>query len=89
VLTEETARRFFGKTDVVGKIIKLEEGHGTATFLITGVAKTISTHSSIQFEAVLPFSYLQTMFPDRAWLNSYLSTFVLLQPQADIKKSRK
>jgi len=86
VLTEETARRFFGKTDVVGKIIKLEEGHGTATFLITGVAKTISTHSSIQFEAVLPFSYLQTMFPDRAWLNSYLSTFVLLQPQADIKK---
>ena len=86
VLTEQTALRFFGKTDVVGKTIKLEEGHGMATFLITGVAKNIPVHSSIQFEAVLPFKYLQTMFPDKYWLNSYLSTFVLLHPQADVNK---
>jgi putative ABC transport system permease protein len=86
VLTEQSALRFFGKTDVLGKTIKLEEGHGMATFLITGVAKTIPIHSSIQFETVLPFKYLQTMFPDGDWLNSYLSTFVLLSPQADPNK---
>jgi putative ABC transport system permease protein len=86
VLTEESALRIFGKTDVLGKTIKLEEGHGMATFLISGVAKTIPIHSSIQFETVLPFTYLQTMFPDNNWLNSYLSTFVLLYPQADVNK---
>ena len=86
VITEQTALRFFGKTDVVGQTIKLEEGHGMANFTITGVAKDIPVHSSIQFEAVLPFKYLQTMFPDDTWLNSYLSTFVLLQRDADINK---
>jgi putative ABC transport system permease protein len=86
VLTEQSALRFFGKTDVLGLSIKLEEGHGTVTFLITGIAKAIPFHSSIQFEAVLPFKYLQTMFPDNDWLNPYLSTFVLLNPQADLNK---
>src|SRR5579863_3944183 len=28
VITRQTALRFFGKTDVVGKMIQLEEGHG-------------------------------------------------------------
>jgi putative ABC transport system permease protein len=84
VLTEQTARRFFGRTDVVGKTISFEEGHGLATFVITGVAKTIPFHSSIQFEAVLPFTYLQTMFRDDNWLNPYLHTFVLLNEHADL-----
>ena len=85
VLTEQTALRFFGKSNVVGQTIKLEEGHGTETFLITAIAKKIPVHSSIQFEAVMPFKYLQTMFPDNHWLNPYLSTFVLLYPQADVR----
>jgi putative ABC transport system permease protein len=84
VLTEETAFRFFGRKDVVGKTINLEEGHGMVTFVITGVAKTIPTHSSIQFEAVLPFKYLRTMFSDANWLNPYLSTFLLLDPHANL-----
>ncbi len=84
VLTEQTALRFFGRTDVLGKTINLEEGHGMATFLITGVAKTLPIHSSIQFEAVIPFKYMQTMFLDSYWLNPYLSTFVLLNSNADV-----
>jgi putative ABC transport system permease protein len=86
VITEQTAFRFFGRTDVVGKTIQLEEGHGTATFQITGIAKAAPVHSSIQFEAVVPFTYLQTMFRDKNWLNSYLSTFVLLRKDADVGK---
>jgi putative ABC transport system permease protein len=89
VITQQTALRFFGKTDVVGKTIQLEEGHGMADFTITGVAKDIPVHSSIQFEAVLPFTYLRTMFPDETWLNSYLSTFVLLRKGADVSKIKK
>ena len=86
VITEQTALKFFGRTDVAGQTMKLEEGHGLASFLITGVAKNPPLHSSIQFEAVLPFAYLQSMFPDDTWLNSYLSTFVLIRSNADIGK---
>jgi putative ABC transport system permease protein len=86
VITEQAAIKCFGTMDVVGRTIKLEEGHGTVSFMITGVAKDVPIHSSIQFEAVLPFRYLQTMFLDETWLNPYLSTFVLLQDHADINK---
>ena len=86
VITEQTAQRFFGKADVVGQTIQLEEGHGLANFMVTGVAKNLPDQSSIQFEAVLPFSYLRTMFADQNWLNSYLSTFVLLRSNSNIPK---
>lgn len=86
VLSEKTALRFFGKTDVVGNTLRLEEGHGIETFRVTGVAKEAPENSSIRFEALLPFGYLQTMFRDKNWLNSYLSTFVLLHPGSDLQK---
>ncbi len=89
VITKQTAIRFFGKTEVLGKTIQLEEGHGMANFVITGVAEETPVRSSIQFEAVLPIGYMQTMFPDETWLNSYLSTFVQLRKDADVGKIKK
>jgi putative ABC transport system permease protein len=86
VLSEETALKFFGSTDVVGKTLKVEEGRGIEVFLVTGVAKKIPHNSSLKFDAVLPFRYLQTMFNDSDWLNSYVSTFVLLHPHANLQK---
>src|SRR6202044_3367863 len=50
VITEQTAIKCFGTKDVVGRTIKLEEGNGTVSFMITGVAKDVPIHSSIQFE---------------------------------------
>src|SRR5262249_34852589 len=43
------------------------------------------TNSSIQFDAIIPFSYLQSMFTDKNWLNQYLTTFILLRPDADVR----
>jgi hypothetical protein len=85
VLSENTARKFFGTTDVVGKTLKIEEGNGIETLTITGVAKDAPTNSSIRFDALVPFSYLQTMFDDKNWLNQYLTTFILLNPGANPK----
>ncbi len=84
VLSEKTAIRFFGKPEVVGNILRLAEGIGIEAFRVTAVAKDVPENSSIQFEALLPFRYLQTMFMDKNWLNTYLSTFVLLRPGADL-----
>lgn len=89
VLSAKTAVRFFGTTDVVGKMIRLEEGNGIENFTITGIAKTAPANSSIQFEALLPFQYLQSMFSDNNWLNDYLSTFVQIRPLSDIDVVRK
>ena len=85
VITENTAIKYFGKTDVIGKTLKVEE-QGFQPLTITGVAKQPPANSSIRFDVVLTFRFLQSFFKDEFWLNQYLTTFVLLHPLADPKK---
>ncbi|PWV56885.1 ABC transporter permease [Chitinophaga sp. S165] len=85
VLSEQTAMKYFGKTDVVGRTLKIEE-QGIQTLTVTAVAKAIPANSSIRFDVVLPFRFVETFFKDGSWLNQYLSTFVLLHPLSDAKK---
>jgi putative ABC transport system permease protein len=88
VITEKIARKLFATTDVIGKRLDVEDTPDSlfASFTITGVAKDPPANSSIQFDILIPFSYLQIMFKDNNWLNAYLGTFVVLYPQADLKK---
>jgi len=83
VITEQIARDYFGKTEVIGKILQVEDGDHLEPFVITGVAKTLPANSSIQFELLIPFQWLSSKFDDTNWLNQYLSTFLLLRPDAD------
>ncbi|HEV8508458.1 MAG TPA: FtsX-like permease family protein, partial [Chitinophagaceae bacterium] len=85
VVSETTALKFFGTTDVIGKTLKIEEGRGIENLVITGVAKNAPANSSIQFDVLVPFKYLQLMFTDGNWLNQYLTTFILLRPGSDPK----
>jgi len=88
VITEKTARKFFGTTDVIGKRLEVADNPDSlfASFTITAVTKDIPSNSSIQFDVLLPFSYLKIMFDDQNWLNAYLGTFVIINPNADLKK---
>ena len=86
VITEKTALKFFGATDVVGKRLEVADNPDSlfASFTITAVTKDIPSNSSIQFDVLLPFSYLKIMFDDHNWLNAYLGTFVVINPKADL-----
>ena len=86
VLTEQSAMKFFGRTDVIGEVLKVEDGSYTEPFVVTGVATNIPRNSSISFEILVPISFLQKSFKDDDWLNQYLTTYLLLQPGADHKK---
>jgi putative ABC transport system permease protein len=85
VISESTAMKFFGTADAVGKTLKIEEGHGIEVMTVTGIAKDAPANSSIRFDMVVPFTYLQLMFDDNNWLNQYLTTFILLHPTANPK----
>jgi putative ABC transport system permease protein len=54
LLTQQTARRFFGTEDVVGKTIRMND---TVVFTVTGVLKDLPANSHLQFELLLPMSY--------------------------------
>lgn len=87
VLSEEVARRFFGKTDVIGKIIELPLGKDGAfqSFTITGIVPKSPQNSSIKIQMLLPIHLNERFGKDDQWMNYYLNTFMLLNDKADIK----
>ena len=87
VVTERTARRFFNRVNVVGEVFTLD-GDPSAQRLgkplvISGVVQDPPAHSSLQFDVLHPFGFMQLSFDDSNWLNAYLSTFVVLHPTAN------
>src|SRR5688572_25907648 len=86
VLTEKSARKFFNTTDVIGKLLEMD-GDPSADKLkkpmvVSAVIKDPPRHSSLQFDILFPFEFMQLSFTDDNWLNAYLGTFVVLRPDA-------
>ncbi|MEO9805299.1 MAG: ABC transporter permease [Reichenbachiella sp.] len=58
VLTEKTATRLFGHTDVLGKGLEIKE---KGTFQVTGIMKDYSSASHVQFEALVSYGTLHAI----------------------------
>ena len=88
VVTESTARKFFNSIDVVGKLLRLDADPSYDKFgkplIISGVVKDPPANSSLQFDVLFTFKFMQLSFEDNNWLNAYLGTFVELNPNVDI-----
>lgn len=88
VISESTAMRLFNATDVVGKVLRMNNDPSfqrlKKPMVISAVAKDAPKNSSIQFEILLPFSFLELAFIDTNWLNAYLGTFVVLEPTSNL-----
>ena len=79
VITEKTAKRFFGNTaNVVGKTIRIDN---KADYVVTGVIKDMPENSSLRFDWIMPFekTYRESPWLQR-WNNYSVNTFVELKP---------
>ena len=81
ILTEETAKKFFGITDAVGKILFFD--NDSVPYKITGVLKNFPVNSSISFNLLVSESSIQEHFTDD-WESGAFSTYFLLDHNADI-----
>lgn len=83
VLTQQLAEKYFGRQSPIGKVIRISD---TFNFTVTGIAKDLPENSSIQFDFLIPFWFMEEMGYD---LNSHegtnFSNFVFLQNNADYK----
>jgi putative ABC transport system permease protein len=86
VITEEMAKKYFGGSNAVGKIMLVNEAGEFIPHTVTAVAKDCPENSSIQFQVLLP---LKVSAADESnngnWFNYFLTTFVVLTPHADIR----
>jgi len=85
VLSEKTALKYFGSTDVIGKTLELQINNVFEPFVVTGVAKNPPQNSTIQFSILLPFKYNLKLYTDNTWVGFYMATFVVLNPNSDFK----
>ena len=84
VLSEDLARKYFGTTDVIGKMMALKFGDEFEQFKVTGVTENAPQNSTIKTSMLLPYAYLnRDNKKDDDWIGGHLNTFVLLTPRAD------
>lgn len=85
VITEETARKYFGDENPIGKIIRID---GAADYEIAGVVKSIPENSHFKFDILL--SYENLIKSSRSWDNSWVGervySYILLAPGADARE---
>ena len=86
VLSEDAAKRQFGSTDVIGKIVMLKDDSVFVPHKVTAVAKKCPQNSSIKFEMLLPIrESKEDALNSENWFNFFLNTFVVLDPHANVQ----
>jgi putative ABC transport system permease protein len=82
VLSEETASRIFGTTDVIGETLWVNENY---LMEITGVTRNMPANSHFRFDFL---ASIETVIPDQRdnfyyWVNNNLYTYILLAENTD------
>jgi putative ABC transport system permease protein len=87
VLSQTTARKYFGNTNPIGQIVSLTGGAVNAK--ITGVMRDIPENSQIKADMLVSMSSFQKIYghptSDSEWTNHNYYTYILLKPHADPK----
>ena len=76
VLTESTARKYFGDGDPIGKTLRFANQQ---EYTITGLAEDLPSSSHLHFDILVS---METVLPNlnSVWLSHHLHTYLLLQP---------
>lgn len=84
VITESTAKTFFGDQDPINQLIKIDNGQDLK---VTAVVKDVPRQSFFEFEYVMPFAYYEATqswvrYSKDNWNNNSFQMYVQLQPGA-------
>src|SRR5690606_18915842 len=89
MMTEETAKKFFGNADPMGKVVRL---NNQFDFKITGIYKEFPANAHLHPEVMISFSTLKdsVIYGERNlmsnWGNNAFYTYLLLPDHYDPEK---
>jgi putative ABC transport system permease protein len=81
ILTESTARKYFGNEEPLGKLLRI--GADSTHYLVTGVMRDVQSNSQFKFDFLASFSSLYANDNNTYW-NANYTTFLLLRDQKDL-----
>jgi len=82
VITERTAKKYFDRTNVVGKVFTFND---TTQYKITGVIKDMPKQSHFNFDFLMSMSTIGES-RENSWFSNNFNTYLLLKPGADPDK---
>jgi putative ABC transport system permease protein len=88
VMTESTAKKYFGDEDPVGKLVQLGNPNDAnkKTYEVTGVVKDTPSNSTIEFDVLLSSNAFNVAKCYWSWVWTQLETFVLFRENTDMAK---
>jgi putative ABC transport system permease protein len=81
MLSETSAKRFYGKEDPIGKTLKI----GTRSYMVSGIYTDIPKNTHFNFEIILSMPSLEESF-EQIWLSNNFHTYIRLHPETDINE---
>ena len=83
VISEEYAKKYFGKEDPIGKNLEIQLSNDLVIFTVTAVAARAPSASSIQYDMLIPHSNDRYLFSEaartRGWTNVFEETYILVK----------
>lgn len=90
VMTQSTAKKYFGDESAIGKLVQLggQNGEEKKTYEVTGIVADIPDNSYIQFDILLSMKSFPIERFYWSWVWTQLETYVKLTPSANIENVR-
>jgi putative ABC transport system permease protein len=82
ILTEATAKKYFGNENAIGKTLEMQLANEKVMFSVSGIVRSAPEESSIKYNALISFSNGKYLFSPRAmkaWFSINPETYVLLR----------
>lgn len=82
ILTESSAEKLFGSTQILGKSIKINNDE---TYIVSGVIKDLPKNCDYTFEWLIPFKKYETTNDWlKSWNNNGVKTLLQIEPNANV-----
>ena len=82
VITEKTAKAFFGNEDPIGKTIRVDNKYDYA---VSAVLKDLPNNTKFDFEYILPWDFVRRQGgADSIWDKNSVQAYVMLKPNTDV-----
>jgi putative ABC transport system permease protein len=82
LLTNETAKKYFGSSEAIGQNIEIQLGSEKVLFTVGGIVNKAPEESSIKFNLLISYANAKLLFGPgafRSWFNVQCESYVLLR----------
>ncbi|HEX4850455.1 MAG TPA: ABC transporter permease, partial [Puia sp.] len=86
VMTEKTAKKYFGNEDPIGKVVDFNE---KLRLKVTGIAENVPSNSHLDFDMVVPLSNWRNEYWMNQWPSNGLFVYLRLNPSVPPKDLQK